>query len=66
MACGECFNEGGKLGPAHRDVDVEDLVEALVELSLKESNKGGRHVLLHRRLCSDAGVYFLCGFKERL
>ena len=33
-------DEGSKVGPAHREVAGEDLVEALVELSLNESNEG--------------------------
>ena len=59
MTCGDCSNKRGKVGPAHREVDGEDLAEDLVELGLNESNESVRHVLLNRRLCSEAGVYFL-------
>ena len=41
-------DDGSKAGPAHREMAVEDLAEALVELSLNESNKGCWHVLLDR------------------
>ena len=54
VTCGEGADEGIKVGPAHREVADEGLAEALFELSLNESNKSGRHVLLHRRLCSEA------------
>ena len=53
-------DEGSKVGPAHREVAGEDLVEALVELSLNESNEGCQHVLLDRCLCLEAGVHFVC------
>ena len=43
-------DEGSNLGPSHREVAGEDLVEALVELSLNESKEGCRHVLLDRCL----------------
>ena len=52
VPCREGADEGGKVGPAHREVAGEVLVETLVELSLNESNKSGQHVLLHRYLCS--------------
>ena len=65
MSCGKRLNEGGRVGPAHREVAGEDLAGALVELSFNESNKGGWHVLLHHCQCSKAGVYLLCGFKDR-
>ena len=51
--------------PVHREVADEDLVEALVELSLNESNEGCRHVLLDRCLCSEAVVHFVCCLQER-
>ena len=54
VPCGEGADEGGKVGPAHRKVDGEGLAETFVELSLNELNKSGRHVLLHRHLCSEA------------
>ena len=65
MACGEYLNEGGEVGPLHREVAGKDMAEALVELGLNNSNERGRHVLLHRRLYLGAGVDFVCGFKER-
>ena len=52
--CGKGADEGSRVGPAHQEVAGEDLAEALVELSLNESNESGRHVLLHRPLCSEA------------
>ena len=52
-------DEGSKVGPAHREVAIEDLSEALVEISLNESDEGCRHVLLNLCLCSEAGVYFI-------
>ena len=39
-------DEGGQVWPAHRELDGENLLEALVELGLDESDEGGRHVLL--------------------
>ena len=54
VPCGEGADEGGKVGPAHRELAGEGLAEALVELSLNELNESGRHVLLHRRLCAEA------------
>ena len=39
-------DEGGQVRPAHREVAGENISEALVEISLGESNEGGRHVLL--------------------
>ena len=54
MPCGEGADEGVKVGPAHREVAGEGLAEALVELSLNESNESGRHVLLHCQLCLEA------------
>ena len=39
-------DEGGQMLPAHQEVAGENLSEALVELGLDESDKGGRHVLL--------------------
>ena len=56
-------DEGNKVGPAHREVAGEDLAEALVELSLNNSNEGCQHVLLDRCLCSEAGVRFVCCFQ---
>ena len=58
-------DEGSKVGPAHREVAGEDLAEALIKLSLNESNEGCRHVLLDRCLCSEAGVHFVCCLQER-
>ena len=52
-------DEGSKVGPANREVAGEDLPEALVELSLNESNEGFRRVLLDRCLCSEVGVHFV-------
>ena len=43
-------DEGSKVGPAHREVAGEDLPEALIELSLNESSKGCRYILLDRCL----------------
>ena len=43
-------DEGSKVGPLHREVAGEDLEEALVELSLNESNQGCWNVLLDRCL----------------
>ena len=53
-------DEGSKVGPEHREVAGEDLAEALVKISLNESNEGGQHVLLHRCLLLEAGVYLVC------
>ena len=53
VSCGESADEGGKVGPAHREVAGEGLVEALVKLSLNKLNEGGRHVLLYHCLCSE-------------
>ena len=39
---------GSKVGPEHREVAGEDMVEALVEISLNKLNKGFRYVLLDR------------------
>ena len=52
-------DEGSKVVPVHREVDDEDLVEVLVELSLNESNEGFQNVLLDRCLCSEVGVHFV-------
>ena len=54
VACGEGADDVGKVGPSHHEVAGEALAEALVELSLNESNGSGRNVLLHRRLCVEA------------
>ena len=53
VSCGESVYEGGKVGPEPWEVAGEGLAEALVKLSLNHSNKGGRHVLLYRCLCSE-------------
>ena len=50
VPCGESAYERCKVGPVHREVAGEGLAEALDELSLNESNKSGRNVVLHRRL----------------
>ena len=47
-------DEGGQVWPAHRKVAGENLLETLVELSLYESDEGGRHVLLVRCLGLEA------------
>ena len=52
------------MGPAHRAVAGEELAEALVKLSLNESDEGGRHVLLYHYLCSKTVVYFFRLFQE--
>ena len=44
------------MGTAHWEVAGEDLAEALVEISLDESNESSQHVLLYFRLCSEAVV----------
>ena len=54
VSCGESADDGDKVVPEHREVANEDLAESLVGLSLNESNESGRHVLLHRCLCSEA------------
>ena len=54
VSCGESADEGGKVGPAHREVAGEGLAEALIGLSLIELNEGGQHFLLHHRLCLEA------------
>ena len=59
VSVGQGPDEGSKVGPAHWEVAGEDLAEALVELSLNESNVGCQHVLLDRFLCSEAGVHFV-------
>ena len=51
------------MGPAQREVAGEDLAEALVKLSLNESNEFDRNVLLYGCLCLEAVVYFFCRFK---
>ena len=52
------------MGLDNWEVAGEDLAEALVEISLNESNKGCRNVLLDRCLCSEAGVHFVYCFQE--
>ena len=47
VSCGKSSDEGSKVGPAHREVAGEDLAEALVKLSLNESDEGGWNVLLY-------------------
>ena len=51
--CGESEDEEDTVGPAHREVAGEGPEEALVKLSLDESNEGGRHVLLYHCLCYE-------------
>ena len=46
VSCRQGSDEGGQVWPTHQEVDGENLSEALIELGLNESNKGGRHVLL--------------------
>ena len=41
VSCGESADEGGKVEPARQEVAGEGLIEALVKLSLNESNMGG-------------------------
>ena len=53
VSCGESEDEGVKVGPEHWEVADEGLVEALVKLSVNESNKSGRHVLLQSSLFSE-------------
>ena len=48
------YDEGGQVWPAHQEVAGENLSEALVEISMDESNKGGRKVLLGRCLGLEA------------
>ena len=57
VSCGESADEGGKVGPAHREVAGEGLAEALVKLSFNYSNESGRHVLLHRHRCLETLVH---------
>ena len=64
VSCGYSADEGGKVGTAHREVAGEDLAESLVKLSLNDLEKGDRHVLLYRYLCSDTGVYFFRRYQE--
>ena len=52
------------MGPEHQELAGKDLAEALVKLSLNESNEGGRHVLLHRFLSSEAEVYLVRRLQE--
>ena len=40
LSCGESADEGGKVGPTHREVAGAYLTEALVKPSLNESTKG--------------------------
>ena len=47
-------DERGQVWPAHWEVAGENLLKALVELILNESDKGSRHVLLGRCLGSEA------------
>ena len=63
VSCGQSSDEGNKVGPAHRAVAGEDLAEALVKISLNESNEFDRNVLLYGCLCLEAVVYFFCRFK---
>ena len=51
IPCGEGEDEGDTVVLAHQEVYSEGLLEALVDLSLNESNESSWHVLLHRRLC---------------
>ena len=53
LTCGDIVDEDGKMVPSQQEVAGEGLTGALVELSLNESNESGRHVFLHRRLCSE-------------
>ena len=64
VSCRQGPDDGSKLGPAHQKVTGEDLTEAVVELSLNESNEGCWHVLFDRCLCLEAGVHFVCSFQE--
>ena len=57
-------DEESKVGPAHREVSGEDLAEALVKLSLNESNEGFQNVLLDRCQCSKVGVYLVRRFEK--
>ena len=57
-------DEESKVGPAHREVSGEDLAEALVKLSLNESNEGCQNVLLDRCQCSKVGVYLVRRFEK--
>ena len=61
---GQGSDDGSKVGPVHWEVAGEDLAEALVKLSMNESNEGCQHVLLDHCLCSEAGVYLVCRFQE--
>ena len=54
VPCGKSADDGCKVGPAHRKVAGERLAEALVELSVNESNESGLHVVLHHHLCLEA------------
>ena len=62
--CGEGSDEGGKVGPAHREVAGKDLTEAIFELGLDESNDRIRHVLMYCRLCLEEVVDLGCCFNE--
>ena len=57
-------DEGGPVWTAHQEVAGENLLEALVEIGLNESDEGGRHVLLDRCLCSEAEFYLVHCFQE--
>ena len=46
VSCCQGSDETVQVWPAHRELDGENLSEALVKLGLDESNEGGRHVLL--------------------
>ena len=64
LTCGQCSNEGGEVGPAHREVAGKDLTEAIFELGLDESNYRIRHVLMYCRLCLEEVVDLGCCFNE--
>ena len=64
VPCGEGAYEGGKVGPAHREVAGEGLEEAIVELSLNDSNESGQNVLLHCRLCAEVRVHLVGRLQE--
>ena len=52
------------MGTAHHEIAGEDLAEALIKISLDESDECGRHVLLYRCLWLKTGFYFFRRYRE--
>ena len=52
VSCCEGWYQWSEVSPAHQEMDIKDLPEALVELDLNESDKGRWNILLHCCLSS--------------